>query len=63
MQNARPDPKFLGGSTLAMVFKLLQSAHKRWRRIKGFGQLKMVVNNARCRDGEQVEHQSDRDAA
>ncbi|TKJ09272.1 IS256 family transposase, partial [Halomonas sp. 15WGF] len=32
-------------TTLAMVFKLLQSAQKRWKRIKGFNKLELVVNN------------------
>jgi transposase-like protein len=50
-------------TTLAMVFKLLQSAQKRWRRIKGFDQLKLVVNNVQFQDGEQVDDQSDRNAA
>lgn len=50
-------------TTLAMVFKLLQSAQKRWKRIKGFDQLKLVVNNVQFRDGEQVDDQSGRDAA
>jgi len=55
-----------GGSratTLAMAFKLLQSAEKRWKRIKGFKKRELVVNNARFRDGEQVTDQSDRTAA
>ena len=50
-------------TTLAMVFKLLQSAQKRWKRIKGFRKLELVVNNVRFRDGEQVTDQSDRTAA
>lgn len=50
-------------TTLSMVFKLLQSAQKRWKRIKGFDQLKLVVNNVQFRDGERVEDQSDRNAA
>jgi transposase-like protein len=50
-------------TTLSMVFKLLQSAQKRWKRIKGFDQLKLVVNNVQFRDGEQVDDQSDRNAA
>jgi transposase-like protein len=50
-------------TTLAMVFKLLQSAQKRWKRIKGFNKLELVVNNVRFRDGEQVTDQSDRTAA
>lgn len=50
-------------TTLSMVFKLLQSAQKRWKRIKGFDQLKLVVDNVQFRDGEQVNDQSDRNAA
>jgi transposase-like protein len=50
-------------TTLAMVFKLLQSAQKRWKRIKGFRKLALVVNNVQFRDGEQVIEQSDRNAA
>lgn len=42
------------GTTLAMVFKLLQSAEKRWKRIKGFKKLELVVNNVKFQDGEQV---------
>lgn len=51
------------GTTLAMVFKLLQSAEKRWKRIKGFKKLELVVNNVKFQDGEQVTDQSDRGAA
>jgi transposase-like protein len=50
-------------TTLTMVFKLLQSAQKRWKRIKGFRKLELVVNNVRFRNGEQVVDQSDRVAA
>ena len=50
-------------TTLAMVFKLLQSAQKRWRRIKHFQKLELVVSNVEFRDGEQVTDQSDRNAA
>jgi len=50
-------------TTLAMVFKLLQSAQKRWKRIKGFRKLELVVNNVRFRNGEQVVDQEDRVAA
>ncbi|ANB03644.1 IS256 family transposase [Ectothiorhodospira sp. BSL-9] len=50
-------------TTLAMVFKLLQSAQKRWRRIKHFQKLELVVNNVKFQDGEQVIDQSDRKAA
>jgi transposase-like protein len=50
-------------TTLAMVFKLLQSAQRRWKRIKGFRKLELVVNNVQFRDGVQVNDQSDRLAA
>ncbi|MGM0632161.1 MAG: IS256 family transposase [Pseudomonadota bacterium] len=50
-------------TTLAMVFKLLQTAQKRWKRIKGFKLLELVVDNVEFRDGEQVEDQSVRNAA
>lgn len=50
-------------TTLAMVFKLLQSAQKRWRRIKHFQKLELVINNVKFQDGEQVIDQSDRSAA
>ncbi|MDR5892333.1 IS256 family transposase [Halomonas mongoliensis] len=50
-------------TTLAMVFKLLQSAQKRWRRIKHFQKLELVVSNVKFQDGEQVTDQSDRNAA
>ncbi|MHA7881566.1 MAG: transposase, partial [Saccharospirillum sp.] len=50
-------------TTLAMVFKLMQTAQKRWKRIKGFQLLELVVNNVEFRDGEPVENQSDRNAA
>lgn len=50
-------------TTLAMVFKLLQSAQKRWKRIKGFRMLELVTNNVEFRDGEQVTDQSVRNAA
>lgn len=50
-------------TTLAMVFKLMQTARKRWKRIKGFQLLELVVNNVEFRDGEAVEDQSDRNAA
>ena len=55
-----------GGSrdtTLAMVYKLLETAQKRWKRIRGFNLLTLVVNNVQCQDGEQVVEQSDRNVA
>ncbi|MBB3189834.1 IS256 family transposase [Halomonas cerina] len=50
-------------TTLAMVFKLLQTAQKRWRRIKHFQKLELVVSGVKFQDGEQVADQSDRNAA
>jgi len=50
-------------TTLSMVFKLLQSAQKRWKRIKGFNKLELVVNNVKFQDGEPLTDQSDRTAA
>lgn len=50
-------------TTLAMVYKLLQSAQKRWRKIKGFALLTLVVNKVPFKDGEQIVDQLDRDAA
>ena len=50
-------------TTLAMVYKLLESAQKRWKRIKGFNLLTLLVNNIEFKDGEQVTDQSDRNAA
>ena len=51
------------GTTLAMVYKLLETAQKRWKRISGFNLLTLVVNNVQFKDGEQVMEQSDRNAA
>ena len=50
-------------TTLAMVYKLLETAQKRWKRIRGFNLLTLVVNNVQFKDGEQVTEQSDRNAA
>jgi transposase-like protein len=44
-------------TTLAMVYKLLETAQKRWKRIKGFDLLALVVNNVKFKDGEQVQDQ------
>jgi putative transposase len=46
-----------------MVFKLMQSAEKKWRKLKGFNLLKLVVNNVKFKDGIQVAEQSNKDAA
>ncbi|EPY6113007.1 IS256 family transposase [Salmonella enterica subsp. enterica serovar Bareilly] len=51
-------------TTLAMVFRLLQTAQKNWNRLKGFELLTLVVNNVLFKDGEQVEDEaSDRSVA
>ena len=50
-------------TTLAMVYKLMESAQKRWNKIKGFGLLTLVVNNVEFKDGVQVTDQLDRKAA
>src|SRR5690625_3010701 len=50
-------------TTLAMVFKLLENAQKRWRRIRGFRKLELVINNVQFQDGKQIIDQSNRNAA
>lgn len=45
-------------TTLAMVFKLMQSAEKRWIKIRGFQLLNLVVDNVKFKDGEQVKKES-----
>lgn len=50
-------------TTLAMVYKLMQSAQKRWIKIRGFQLLTLVANNVEFKDGLQISEQSDRKAA
>lgn len=50
-------------TTLAMVFKLMESAQKRWKKLRGFNLLTLVVNNVKFKDGVQVAQKSDRKAA
>ena len=50
-------------TTLAMVYKLLQTAESRRKRIKGFKPPTLVVNNIKFEHGEQIIDQSDRKAA
>ena len=50
-------------TTVAMVFKLMESAQKRWIKIRGFNLLTLVVNNVKFEDGVQVVEQSDRKVA
>ena len=50
-------------ATVTTVFRLLETAQKRWKHIKGFRKLELVVNNVPFRNGEQVLDQSDSVAA
>lgn len=50
-------------TTLAMVFKLMECAQKRWRRFKGFSMLELVINNVKFIDGEMVKPEDNRMAA
>lgn len=50
-------------TTLAMVYKLLEVAQKKWKRLKGFALLTLVVNNVKFKDGIRVLEESDRNAA
>lgn len=50
-------------TTLTMVFKLLESAQKRWIKIRGFGLLTLLINNTKFKDGVQIEEQPNRKAA
>jgi transposase-like protein len=50
-------------TTLAMVYKLMESAQKKWRKIREFSLLTLVVNNVPFVDGELVKEQSHRSVA
>lgn len=50
-------------TTLAMVYKLLEVAQKKWKRLKGFALLRLVVENVKFKDRVQVLDVSDRNAA
>ena len=50
-------------TTLCMVFKLLQSAQKLWRKIRGFRLLTLVANDVKFKNGEQVNEQQNTSAA
>jgi transposase-like protein len=49
-------------SILALVFKLVQSAQKRWLRIRGFKRLGEVIEGVKFKDGIRVDQQSQLDA-
>ena len=44
-------------TTLTMVFKLLQSAEKRWKKIKGFSRLAEIITGIQFRNGIKVSDQ------
>lgn len=46
-------------TTLTMSFKLIESAQKRWHRLKGYKLLADVIQGAIFKDGEKVEQNSD----
>lgn len=46
-----------------MIFKLLQTAQKRWKLIKRFQLLELVINNVQFRNEKRLDDQSDRHAA
>ncbi len=48
---------------LSMVFKLIQSAEKRWKRIKGFDLIGEVIEGVVFKDGLRAMDQPDKDAA
>ncbi len=50
-------------TTLAMVFKLLESAQKRWLRIKGSDLIGEVIEGVIFKDGIRATDQSEEDAA
>jgi len=41
-------------ATLTMVFKLVESAQKRWRRLRGYQRLTKVITGIQFKDGEEV---------
>jgi transposase-like protein len=50
-------------TVLTMIFKLAQSAEKRWRRLKGHALLGEVITGVRFKDGIRFESNSSRSAA
>ncbi|GAB4347338.1 MAG: hypothetical protein OHK0047_41360 [Leptolyngbyaceae cyanobacterium] len=46
-------------SILALVFQLVQSAQKRWLRIRGFKRLTEVIAGVKFQDGMRVDQQPD----
>ncbi|HEY9623289.1 MAG TPA: IS256 family transposase [Crinalium sp.] len=50
-------------SILSLVFKLVQSAQKRWLRIRGFKRLGEVIEGVKFKDGVRADQQPDSDAS
>ena len=53
----------VSGTTLAMVFKLITTASKTWRRLMGNNQLPKVIEGVRFKDGMQIDETKTRAAA
>ena len=51
------------GTTLAMVFKLITTASKTWRRLMGNNQLPKVIEGVRFKDGMQIDEEAKTRAA
>lgn len=51
------------GTMLCMLFKLGQSAERRWRRLRGFQKLGQVIEGVRFKDGEEMIELNDQVAA
>ncbi len=45
-------------TTLAMVWKLMETAQNNWRRLRGYKLLADVVERVKFKDGERVENHS-----
>ena len=43
-------------SILSLVFKLVQSAQKRWLKIRGFKHLAQVIEGVKFQDGIAIDH-------
>ena len=50
-------------TTLAMVYKLLETTQKKCRRIQGFNMLSLVLNNVVFKDGEDSEEDKNQSTA
>ena len=50
-------------TTLSMTFKLIESAQKRWNRLRGYERLADVIRGIQFKDGEKVEEDQSTQAA